>query len=56
MTFSQIIFIFNLINKKKCVNLIFNVVSMFILGNGVYEILLLMPFYKVHLLNLMNSR
>lgn len=25
-------------------------------GNGVHEIFLLMPFYKVHLLNLMNSK
>ncbi|CRK87713.1 CLUMA_CG001503, isoform A [Clunio marinus] len=25
-------------------------------GNGVHEILVLMPFYKVHLLNLMNSK
>lgn len=25
-------------------------------GNGVYEILVLMPYYKVHLLNLMNSK
>lgn len=25
-------------------------------GNGVYEILLLMPYYKVHMLNLMNAR
>ena len=25
-------------------------------GNGVHEILMLMPYYKVHLLNLMNSK
>ncbi|KAG5681157.1 hypothetical protein PVAND_010617 [Polypedilum vanderplanki] len=30
--------------------------SITLVGNGVHEILVLMPYYKVHLLNLMNSK
>lgn len=30
--------------------------SITLTGNGVHEILVLMPYYKVHLLNLMNSK